>query len=233
MIDDDNEFTPTSHTHTRASLISSNHSRISQTNIKSYFGINDTFSPARLAPTDQHSAPTLPSQSIPTTPDQQVAHHLPPTAYDESTTPKSFIDPIPITPKPSSVLRLYFCNPNGLQLHSTGGELTEFLSQVADVDPDIIGVTEQNLDTTKLHIQLCMKSSIRSVFAKSYLVTSSSTIPSDHDFKPGGTLIAAQANITGRIVTSGVDSFGRWAFLELAGKCHRNVVIMSTIIHHQ
>jgi hypothetical protein len=145
---------------------------------------------------------------------------------DESITQNSFIGPTPTTPKPSSVLRLYLCNPNGLQLHSTGGQFTEFLSQVADIEPDIIGITEHNLDTTKQHIQLRMKSSIRSVFAKSHLVTSSSTIPSVHDFKPGGTLIAAQGNITRRIVTSGTDSFGRWAFLELVGKCHWNVVIV-------
>jgi hypothetical protein len=222
-----NSPTPTLPSTTQTTRNSSRRFRNSQTNITSYFGARDPPSSAQPVSLDSHIAHTSQPQSTPTSPVHLDDNSSYPNAYDECTTPNTYIGDPPLSPKPPPfVLRVYMCNPNGLQLHSSGGDFTEPLTQIADTESDIIGVTEHNLDTTKQHVQLCMRSAIRSVFDRSHLAICSSTIPSVHDFKPGGTLLAAQGNITGRIVNSGTDPIGRWAFVELAGKQHRNVVII-------
>jgi exonuclease III len=134
----------------------------------------------------------------------------------------------PITiPKPPDTLRLYFCNINGIRLSARGGDFTEFLSQVTETDADILGVAEHNLDTSKQHIKFAMQAHVKTIYSHSKLVMSSSSIPSVHDFKPGGTFTIAQGNIVSRIVNSGTDALGRWSYIELAGKQHRNVVIIT------
>jgi hypothetical protein len=129
--------------------------------------------------------------------------------------------------KHSDSIRLYFGNPNGITLNDSGGDLREYLEQMQQIEIDLIGLSEHNLDTHKPKVKSIIYDTCRNIYNHSKVAFSSSSIPSNTQFKPGGTMLIAQGNLTSRILQQGADSFGRWSYFVLSGKHGRNIVIMS------
>jgi hypothetical protein len=95
------------------------------------------------------------------------------------------------------------------------------------IDADIIGLFEHNLDTNTFPIKSQLYSTTRQLFDHSKIVFSTSAIPSMSNYKPGGTMLVAQGKITGRVLDSGTDALGRWTFFVLSGKHLHHVTIIS------
>ena len=55
----------------------------------------------------------------------------------------------PLQDKPTSVTRVYVLNANGFSLDRRGGQFEEFCRTATEVQADIIGCQEHNLDTTQ------------------------------------------------------------------------------------
>jgi hypothetical protein len=142
-------------------------------------------------------------------------------------------DNLPIAPpltkaKPNDTTRLYFNNPNGLALLSSGGQFDEWMLEMKRIDADLICIAEHNIDTTSPSARRICHESVRRHFRASRLAMASSSIPSTSrtNFKPGGTMLLSQGKITGRIITSGVDPMGRWSFTKYAGTHNKIITVI-------
>ena len=110
----------------------------------------------------------------------------------------------PITEeKGKDVYRLYAGNPNGVKIGPKGGEYGEYLEEMKRMKSDTTCLFEVNLDTLKHEIRENLFKTTRNIFDHNRLNISSSSVPSKHDYKPGGTLIMTQGNFKGRVIDSG------------------------------
>ena len=136
---------------------------------------------------------------------------------------------LPITEeKGENVYRLQCGNANGLSLDANGGEFGEYCDEVNRFQSDTFGVTELNLDTTKHHIKNQLHDTSRKCFInKCQIVYSSSTIPSENNFKPGGTLTATVGNMAGRVTGKGSDPLGRWSYQQMSCKNGRTFFVIT------
>jgi hypothetical protein len=108
-----------------------------------------------------------------------------------------------------------------------GGEYGEYLEEMKRMKSDTTCLFEVNLDTLKHEIRENLFKTTRNIFDHNRLNITSSSVPSKHDYKPGGTLIMTQGNFKGRVIDSGSDALGRWTYQTLAGKANRNLTVVS------
>mmetsp|Transcript_10291 Transcript_10291/g.22640 ORF Transcript_10291/g.22640 Transcript_10291/m.22640 type:complete len:241 (+) Transcript_10291:1085-1807(+) len=133
--------------------------------------------------------------------------------------------PIP-NDKDDSTTRLFFTNPNGLNLGRTGGDFTEYLETAKTRNIDILCLAEINLDTRKHTVQDKMRLAARRQFNHFRLTTGSSTISSQNEFKPGGTLIMTTDSTSARIIETSIDPLGRWTTHTFLGKRGQQIVLI-------
>jgi hypothetical protein len=74
---------------------------------------------------------------------------------------------------------------------------------------DLQGIIEHKVDTNKYHVRQAFHASTRNVFEHATVELGSSEYTSVTDYKPGGTAIIAQGNVTGRIHLHDSDKYGR------------------------
>jgi hypothetical protein len=82
---------------------------------------------------------------------------------------------------------------------------------------DIQGIIEHKVDTGKYHVRQAFHASTRKVFDNATVEVGSSEHSSVTDYKPGGTAIIAQGDVTGRIHLHKSDKYGRWSYLSTQG----------------
>ena len=116
------------------------------------------------------------------------------------------------TPKPTNTLRVHAGNPNGIRVRKTTNNYAEYLQTMKTIETDCILLYEINFDTQKPAVKKALHDTTRQNYDFSRLTFSSSSIPSTHHFKPGGTLLLLQGNTTGRVTEKGGDDFGRWCY---------------------
>jgi hypothetical protein len=120
-------------------------------------------------------------------------------------------------PKPPDTTQLYFVNPNNFALLAQGGDFDAWCQEMKRLQTDIICAAEHNIDTTSPYAcPICHEPADRT-FCSYKLELSSSAITLDSTYKPGGTMILSQGNVTGHIISSGQDHMGRWAYTKYAG----------------
>jgi hypothetical protein len=90
--------------------------------------------------------------------------------------------------KPNDTSRFNFINPNGFQLNASGGTLAEFCAEAKRISVDHIGVSEHKLDGHQSRVKKICHEAARRKFDHYRLILSSSDIPTNISFKPGGTL---------------------------------------------
>jgi hypothetical protein len=91
--------------------------------------------------------------------------------------------------KGEDVFRVYCGNPRGLRLDARGGEFAEYLEEMKRMSVDTVCLYEINLDTTKGKVQKTINDTCYQIFDHPRVNFGSSTIRSERDYKPGGTLI--------------------------------------------
>ena len=129
--------------------------------------------------------------------------------------------------KADGTYRLYAGNPNGLKLGPKGGDWSEHCEKLKILQVDTGCLFEINLDTTKHQIKKLLYDTTDNIFKHSKLDITSSSVASENNFKPGGTLIVTQGNCKGRVIKSGSNPLGRWTYQTLSGKDQRNITIVS------
>lgn len=129
--------------------------------------------------------------------------------------------------KPSTVTRVYGLNVNGFTLDRRGGQFEEFCKTANEVQADIIGCQEHNLDTTQPSVKSILYDTARREWTRSKLHFGTTLITYAHMYKPGGTLLASLNHTTGRVITHQVDKWGRWISQTLRGHHDRRVTVIN------
>jgi hypothetical protein len=101
------------------------------------------------------------------------------------------------------------------------------MEEMKRMDVDITCLYEINLDTHKSRVKKLLYENANQIFDYSRLSIASSAIPSDNEFKPGGTLLLSQGNVTGRFLEKGSDHMGRWTYQTFLCKSNRRLTIIS------
>jgi exonuclease III len=128
--------------------------------------------------------------------------------------------------KQEGIFRLFAGNPNGLNLGVSGGDLSEYLEEMKRMQSDAVCLSEINLDTNKNSTKKKLHAACRSAYKNYKLQFSSSAIPSQEEYKPGGTLSLINGVHYGRVIADGADPMGRWTFQTLSCKDNRNMTII-------
>ena len=132
-----------------------------------------------------------------------------------------------ITEKGDNILRLYTQNVNGIKVDADGGQYKEILDIVKEVQADVFCCQEHNLDTTQFKIRDILHNATKKQFRRCKLTISSSPIKFSGHWKPGGTAILSNGQVTGRITASGHDEWGRWCYQTILGQRGRHITIVS------
>ena len=132
-------------------------------------------------------------------------------------------------PKPPNTTRIYGQNVNGIALDQLGGDFTNLCSIVRESQIDIAGFSEHKLDTTKFLVQQICHNTVKETFpgSASKLVLASSQFQFEGNYKPGGTLLLSTGDIMSRLIDSGKDAMGRWAFQTFASKNNGRVTVIN------
>jgi hypothetical protein len=125
--------------------------------------------------------------------------------------------------------RIFFININGISSASEFLALQDALDSLIANGVDIFGFSETNLDWLKHTIRDKCGKICNDFFGASFLSTSTSSLRSNRNYKPGGTCTGLTKQYCGRFQQSGSDphGLGRWSFIRLLGKDGKSVVIVT------
>jgi hypothetical protein len=129
--------------------------------------------------------------------------------------------------KGENVFRVFGGNPDGLQVTQGGGQFDEYLEQTKTMQCDVTCIYELNLDTTKHTVKQKLYDVCKNKFDYSRMNFSSGWVKSGNDYKPGGTCIITQGNVTGAVVDRGADEMGRWSYQRIGGKQGKSLMVIS------
>jgi exonuclease III len=132
-----------------------------------------------------------------------------------------------LTCKAPNTFRIYCQNANGLRLDQRGGDFATICSLANEVQADVIGITEHNLDTTKFAVRKLCHDARTHIQPHSSLTMGSSPFEMTNYYKPGGTLTMSCGKISARLLRTGSDSMGRWTYQTYSGKRACNVTIIT------
>ena len=114
-------------------------------------------------------------------------------------------------------------------LHPRGGhaEYRLLLNNLQQTHSDIYSINEHCLDTSQPSIKkdLYEAGKITNKYSTQYFGSSSETFP--NTYKPGGTMLGTTGKISGRLEANGTDTKGRWTWVQLTGKKHKKVLVVS------
>jgi hypothetical protein len=110
-----------------------------------------------------------------------------------------------LSEKPDGITRCYAQNQNGVNLRDNGHQFKEICEDTRLIQADLRGLIEHNLDTTNLEVRQTCYDIAKQTFSHNILQMSSSSIPFRTHFKPGGTMILAQNDISGRVIKQSSD----------------------------
>ena len=131
-------------------------------------------------------------------------------------------------PKPRNTFRIMAKNPNGISL-GDGGNFQMVLDDLHEAQIDLFLASETKLDSTQEWVQNQIDFQCKTAYGKlQKVVLGSSSIQYASQFKPGGVMALLNGNAVGRVQTTGVDEFGRWAYIKLNGGDGKVITVIAT-----
>jgi hypothetical protein len=130
--------------------------------------------------------------------------------------------------KAPNTYRMYFQNINGIKLDDRGGDLAYFLPIFDELQCDLVGLCEIKLDVSKYKVRQTISNAIRMQFKSAKHAATTSPIPFETDYKPGGTLTMCFGPSISRFHSKFEDSLGRWSTLSLNAR-HGIVIHFITV----
>jgi hypothetical protein len=120
-------------------------------------------------------------------------------------------------PKRQNTFRIFCQNINGLKLDAKGGDLNRISAFVHEYQCDMIALSEINLDVSKYQVRKIIDDTIGRSFDANKCAMSTSEIPFDGFYKPGGTLTAIFEHNVCQFQSKFSDSMGCWSTISLTG----------------
>ena len=129
--------------------------------------------------------------------------------------------------KPPTTTRLYAMNVNGLSLDARGGQFDTLCRVAKEVQADILCCQETNVDTSQPLVRNILYQTARQHWQRVRMVLGSTPTPFTSMYKPGGTIAVSMGNITGRLLTSEADKWGRWTSQTFRGQRGLKLTVIS------
>ena len=130
-----------------------------------------------------------------------------------------------------TTLRLFNINLNGVTYQNNLLEWEMTIAFLMDMQVDIFGLTEINLDLNNGVVKDRLIQSSKQFDPYLRLTTSSSLQKvGDTPFKMGGTVTGSNGCWSGRIQKQGSDKLGRWTYMELQARDGRNVIFITVYL---
>lgn len=120
--------------------------------------------------------------------------------------------------KSPHTFRLYYQNINGIKLDESGGDLDSICSTIKELGCDLYGFSETKLDVSKYSVKKIMSASFKTYFRHHRYAASTSAVPFEGYYKPGGTMTGCVDHQTSRYFNSYDDPLGRWSTITMQGK---------------
>ena len=175
-----------------------------------------------VSPSDSDSESlSIVSDDIDTTPsDDADSDHSPIVADDNDASP---IGGKMEALKLDGTIRISGCNPNGINVKNIENQLQNSVD--LEIDIQCYSEVNANLHNSKLRQQF--HETVRRMDSNTKATWSTSDVPCDSEFKPGGTGIINRGQTSNRVKSSGNDPLGRWLWQLLNGEGSCEVIIIS------
>ena len=109
-----------------------------------------------------------------------------------------------------------------------GGQFADLCKVACEVQADIVACQEHNIDLSQPAAKsILLYDTVRREWTRARLSLGSSPIPYNTLYKPGGTLLAVRDHMTGRVIASDSDKWGRWTSVTLRGRKDSSITIVS------
>ena len=127
--------------------------------------------------------------------------------------------------KHDGILRVYCINANGINIDRRGGKFNNICEAMKEIRGDIICIQEHNLDTTQARVRKTLYDTANQHWQRLQMGVGTTPMQYHTAYKPGGTMMLAMGDVTGRIIAQQQDKWGRWAIQELRGRAERKIAI--------
>ena len=127
-------------------------------------------------------------------------------------------------------IRLYFQNLKGISYYNEYIEMEMLLEYLNEMQVDIAGLTEINLDLRNPTVRHKLISKGKKMDRHIKMTLSSSKFKGkgmQTDFKMGGTMTLTRGNWSGRIIKAGCDKLGRWTYQVFTGKNGKRLKVIT------
>ena len=121
-------------------------------------------------------------------------------------------------PKEANTIRLYSQNINGIPAENLEEILTQNLDVMLDREVDIMGWSETNLEWNSYPVHLRAQRTFKKQYTGGKWLTTTSSIPSDTNLKPGGNAMGLNADTNSCTNMTGKDEMGRWVWATMEGQ---------------
>ncbi len=112
--------------------------------------------------------------------------------------------------KPDTVTRIYGMNVNGLRLDNRGGQLDVLCKVIKETQADVFCGQEHNLESNSTQARQIIYTTTRQHWKRSRVTFGTTSIPFVKQYKPGGTFMITNGNLTSRVIEQKQDKWGRW-----------------------
>jgi hypothetical protein len=129
--------------------------------------------------------------------------------------------------KPDGITRIYSINVNGINIDRRGGKFNSICAAMKEIQGDIFCGQEHNLDVTQPRVRRTLYDTAQQHWQRLRLIIGTTPIQYSTAYKPGGTLMLATGDITGRILAQEQDKWGRWAIQEFQGRATRKLAVVT------
>ncbi|KAI2509636.1 hypothetical protein MHU86_4756 [Fragilaria crotonensis] len=133
----------------------------------------------------------------------------------------------PLLNKRTDCTRIYSANVNGIHLDHRGGQYDDICKTIKEVDADLFCGQEINLDTCQYAVKQALYDTTNQHWERARIIFGSSPISFNSYYKPGGTMMVTNRDLTGRVSNQASDKWGRWVSQDLQGNNGRTIAVFS------
>jgi exonuclease III len=94
-------------------------------------------------------------------------------------------------------------------------------------ESDVHAIQEHKLDHNKYVVRAAFTKATKQIHRTHRIEIGGSALKTITTYKPGGTALIAQGDITGRIQTQDSDPYGRWSYITFNGSPSKSIIIIS------
>ena len=120
--------------------------------------------------------------------------------------------------KGTNKLRIYSQNIQGISTQNPADDFHFMLAAMTDQQADIFGWSETNIEWNDYILNAKLFPIYKQHFPRGKWLPSTSNIPLETTYKPGGNLLGLHKNVTARTHETYRDPLGRWSWAQVAGR---------------